>query len=81
MSPVLQRLKERKLVQRALADLARAFFVYTGLDAARETWGLPKTIIRGIQDEEEVLLLQEVPGWGVHPVDEARADFRRLVAR
>jgi serine/threonine-protein kinase len=45
---LLQRLKERKLVQWALAYLAGAFFVYTGLDPARETWGIPETVIRGV---------------------------------
>jgi TolB-like protein/Flp pilus assembly protein TadD len=43
-----ERLKERKLVQWALAYLAGAFFVYTGLDPARETWGIPETVIRGV---------------------------------
>ena len=45
---LLQRLKERKLVQWALAYLAGAFFVYTGLDPARETWGIPETVIKGV---------------------------------
>jgi serine/threonine-protein kinase len=45
---LLQRLKERKLVQWALAYLAGAFFIYTGLDPARETWGIPESLIRGI---------------------------------
>jgi TolB-like protein/Flp pilus assembly protein TadD len=45
---LLQRLKERKLVQWGLAYLAGAFFVYTGLDPARETWGIPETVIRGV---------------------------------
>jgi TolB-like protein len=45
---LLQRLKERKLVQWGLAYLAGAFFIYTGLDPARETWGVPEGVIRGV---------------------------------
>jgi TolB-like protein/Tfp pilus assembly protein PilF len=45
---LFQRLQERKLVQWALAYLAGAFFVYTGLDPARETWGLPATVVKAI---------------------------------
>jgi serine/threonine-protein kinase len=37
---LLERLKER--------NLAGAFFVYSGLDPARETWGIPETLIRGV---------------------------------
>jgi uncharacterized membrane protein (UPF0136 family) len=45
---LLQRLKERKLFQWALAYLGGAFLVYTGLDPARETWGVPEAVIKGI---------------------------------
>jgi TolB-like protein len=45
---LLQSLKERKLVQWGLAYLAGAFFVYTGLDPARETWGIPSIVIKAV---------------------------------
>jgi TolB-like protein/Tfp pilus assembly protein PilF len=40
------RLKKKKLIQWALAYSAGAFFVYNGLDPAREAWGIPEAVIR-----------------------------------
>jgi hypothetical protein len=48
VSPLFDRLKEQKLGQWALAYLAGAFFVYSALDPARETWNIPTTVVRGI---------------------------------
>ena len=48
MPNLLDRLKERKLGQWALAYLAGAFFVYTALDPARETWDIPSAVVRMI---------------------------------
>lgn len=45
---LFQRLKKRKLVQWVITYSAGAFFVYSALDPARETWGIPSGAIRSI---------------------------------
>jgi TolB-like protein/Tfp pilus assembly protein PilF len=45
---LLQRLKERKLVQWALAYLAGAWVIYEGTGTAFETWDLPVLLVRSI---------------------------------
>ena len=45
--PRLQRLKERKLVQWALAYLAGAWVLYEASDAIGSRWGIPDTIFQG----------------------------------
>jgi TolB-like protein len=45
---LLQRLKERKLVQWAVAYLAGAWVVYEGTGTAFETWDLPVLLVRSI---------------------------------
>ena len=49
MHPIIQRLKERKLVQWALAYLAGAWLVLQVLDVAAEPWGLSNGVVRGVQ--------------------------------
>jgi TolB-like protein/tetratricopeptide (TPR) repeat protein len=46
--PLLQRLKERKLVQWALAYLAGAFVVFQGVEVMAEPWGLSPAFQRGV---------------------------------
>ena len=43
---LLQRLKERKLVQRALAYLAGAFVVFQGVEVMAEPWGISPALQR-----------------------------------
>jgi TolB-like protein/Flp pilus assembly protein TadD len=45
---LLQRLKERKLVQWALAYLAGAFVVFQAIEVLAEPWGISPTIQRGV---------------------------------
>ena len=45
---LLQRLKERKLVQWALAYLAGAWVIYEGTGTAFETWDIPALLVRSI---------------------------------
>jgi hypothetical protein len=40
MTPLLQRLRERKLFQWALAYLAVAWIVFQGIEVMAEPWGL-----------------------------------------
>jgi TolB-like protein len=48
MASLLQRLKERKLFQWALAYLAGAWLVFQGIEVLAEPWNLPQSIIRAI---------------------------------
>ena len=45
---LLQRLKERKLVQWAVAYLAGAWVVYEVVDTVGDRWGLPNSFFRGL---------------------------------
>ncbi len=45
---LLQRLKERKLVQWALAYLAGAWVIYEGTGTAVETWDVPVLLVRSV---------------------------------
>jgi len=47
MPPLLERLKERKLVQWSLAYLAGAYLVYEASWTAAEAWGISVTLVRG----------------------------------
>jgi len=47
-SSLLQRLKERKLGQWALAYLAGAFVVFQGVEVVAEPWGISPAFQRGI---------------------------------
>ena len=46
--PLLQRLKQRKIVQRGLAYLAGAFVVFQGVEVMAEPWGISPGVQRGI---------------------------------
>jgi TolB-like protein len=48
MASLLQRLKERKLFQWALAYLAGAWLVFQGIEVLAEPWSLSQSIIRAI---------------------------------
>ncbi|MGD2153220.1 MAG: tetratricopeptide repeat protein [Gemmatimonadales bacterium] len=48
MASLLQRLKERKLFQWALAYLAGAWLVFQGIEVLAEPWNLSQSIIRAI---------------------------------
>lgn len=49
MNEFVERLKQRKLIQWALAYLAGAFALYTGLQAIGEPWGVTDTALRMAQ--------------------------------
>jgi TolB-like protein len=46
--PLLQRLKQRKIVQHGLAYLAGAFVVFQGVEVMAEPWGISPGVQRGI---------------------------------
>jgi TolB-like protein len=46
--PLLERLKERKLVQWALAYLAGAFVVFQAVEVMAEPWGISSAVQRGV---------------------------------
>jgi len=46
--PLLQRLKQRKIVQRGLAYLAGAFVVFQAVEVMAEPWGISPGVQRGI---------------------------------
>ena len=49
MNPLVQRLKERKLVQWGLAYLAAAWVLYQLIDGLGSAWGIGTSVLRGVQ--------------------------------